>query len=154
MAAGIRQRTTDCERCSVLLRTRHNLSYSPPAPPGEHYWGGQIRWAPVSSQTRPRENQVWVANGWCEPLKSCGCCFVFCFFWHLNTPFRSCQDGTNPLACEFRQLAEPVYFSKFEQNKERDFFFVRQDGQSIDPRETHTAVNLINLGCPVTSHCV
>ena len=39
-AAGIRQRTTDCERCSVL-RTRPNLSYPPP--PGEHCWGGQIR---------------------------------------------------------------------------------------------------------------
>jgi len=38
VAAGIRQRTTVCERCSVL-RTRPNLPYSP----GEHCWGGQIR---------------------------------------------------------------------------------------------------------------
>ena len=41
LAAGIRQRTTACERCSVL-RTRPNLSYPPP--PGEHCWGGQIRY--------------------------------------------------------------------------------------------------------------
>ena len=72
LAAGIRQRTTDCERCSVL-RTRPNLSYS--LPPREHCWGGQIRWAPVSSQTRtrPRENQVWVANGWCERVSDLLC---------------------------------------------------------------------------------
>ena len=39
----------------------------------EHCWGGQIRWAPVSSQTRPRENQVWVANGWCKRVSDLLC---------------------------------------------------------------------------------
>ena len=55
LAAGIRQRTTACEPCSEL-RTRLNLSC--PAPPGEHCWGGQIRWAPVSSNPSAGDSGV------------------------------------------------------------------------------------------------
>lgn len=51
------------------------------------------------------------------------------------TSFDSCGLGTarksNPLACEFRELAKLMHFSKFQEHNERDVFFVRHDGYDV-----------------------
>ena len=51
------------------------------------------------------------------------------------TSFYSCALGTarksNPLSCEFRELAKLMHFSKFQEHSERDVFFVSHGGYDV-----------------------